>query len=127
MKILVVGGGGREHALAWKFAQSPRVSEILVAPGNAGTARESKTRNVAVAAGDLGGLLRLAQSELVDLTVIGPEQPLVDGVVDRFEAAGARCFGPRAGAARLEGSKAFAKAFLARHNIQRQPMRPSMS
>ena len=117
MKILVVGSGGREHALAWKFAQSPRVSEILVAPGNAGTARESKTRNVAVAADDLGGLLRLAQSELVDLTVVGPEQPLVDGVVDRFEAAGARCFGPRAVAARVEGSKAFAKAFLARHNI----------
>ena len=117
MKILVIGSGGREHALAWKFAQSPRVSEVLVAPGNAGTAREAKTRNVAVAADDLDGLLNLAQTEGVDLTVVGPEQPLVAGVVDRFEAAGARCFGPRAAAARLEGSKAFTKAFLARHGI----------
>ena len=117
MKILVVGSGGREHALAWKFAQSPLVSDILVAPGNAGTAREPRTRNVAVAADDLGGLLSLAQSQGVDLTVVGPEQPLVNGIVDRFEDAGARCFGPRAAAARLEGSKAFAKAFLARYNI----------
>ena len=117
MKILVIGGGGREHALVWKFAQSPRVSEILAAPGNAGTAMEPKSRNVAVGAGDLDGLLNLARSEGVDLTVVGPEQPLVDGVVDRFEAAGLKCFGPRAAAARLEGSKAFTKAFLARHNI----------
>ena len=117
MKILVIGGGGREHALAWKFAQSTRVSEVLVAPGNAGTAQEPKTRNVAVAADDLPGLLNLAQDERVDLTVVGPEQPLVAGVVDRFEAVGAKCFGPRSTAARLEGSKAFAKAFLARHGI----------
>ena len=117
MKILVIGSGGREHALVWKFAQSPRVTEILAAPGNAGTAMEPGTRNVAVAANDLDGLLNLAQSEGVDLTVVGPEQPLVDGVVDRFEAAGLKCFGPRAAAARLEGSKAFTKAFLARHNI----------
>ena len=117
MKILVIGSGGREHALAWKFAQSSRVSEVLVAPGNAGTAREPKTRNVAVAGDDIDGLLNLAQIEGVDLTVVGPEQPLVAGVVDRFEAAGARCFGPRAAAARLEGSKAFTKAFLARHGI----------
>ena len=117
MKILVIGSGGREHALVWKFAQSPRVTEILAAPGNAGTAMEPRTRNVAVAADDLDGLLSLAQSENVDLTVIGPEQPLVAGVVDRFEAAGARCFGPRAAAARLEGSKAFTKDFLARHGI----------
>ena len=117
MKVLVIGSGGREHALVWKFAQSPRVTEILAAPGNAGTAMEPKTRNVAVAADDLDGLLGLAQSEGVGLTVVGPEQPLVAGVVDRFEAAGARCFGPRAAAARLEGSKAFTKDFLARHDI----------
>ncbi len=117
MKVLVIGSGGREHALVWKFAQSPRVTEILAAPGNAGTAMEPKTRNVAVAADDLDGLLALAQSEGVGLTVVGPEQPLVAGVVDRFEAAGARCFGPRAAAARLEGSKAFTKDFLARHHI----------
>ena len=117
MKILVIGSGGREHALVWKFARSPRVTEILAAPGNAGTATEPGTRNVAVAADDLDGLLNLAQSEGVDLTVVGPEQPLVDGVVDRFEAAGLNCFGPQAAAARLEGSKAFTKAFLARHNI----------
>ncbi len=117
MKILVIGSGGREHALVWKFAQSPRVTEILAAPGNAGTAMEPGTSNVAVAADDLDGLLDLAQSEDVDLTVVGPEQPLVDGVVDRFEAAGLKCFGPQAAAARLEGSKAFTKAFLARHDI----------
>ena len=117
MKILVIGSGGREHALVWKFAQSPLVTEILAAPGNAGTAMEPKARNVAVGASDLDGLLNLAQSERVDLTVVGPEQPLVDGVVDRFEAAGLKCFGPQATAARLEGSKAFTKAFLARHNI----------
>ncbi|MDE0000896.1 MAG: phosphoribosylamine--glycine ligase [Rhodospirillaceae bacterium] len=117
MKILVIGSGGREHALVWKFAQSPRVTEILAAHGNAGTAMEPKSRNVAVGASDLDGLLNLAQSERVDLTVVGPEQPLVDGVVNRFEAAGLKCFGPQAAAARLEGSKAFTKAFLARHNI----------
>jgi phosphoribosylamine--glycine ligase len=117
MKVLVVGGGGREHALAWKLAQSPLVSEVLVAPGNAGTARESKTRNVPVAADDLDGLLDLAGSASVELTIVGPEHPLVAGIADRFEAAGRKCFGPRAAAARLEGSKAFAKAFLARHCI----------
>ena len=117
MKILVIGSGGREHALVWKFAQSPRVTEILAAPGNAGTDMEPKSRNVAVGASDLDGLLNLAQTERVDLTVVGPEQPLVDGVVNRFEAAGLKCFGPQAAAARLEGSKAFTKAFLARHNI----------
>ena len=117
MKILVIGSGGREHALVWKFARSPRVAEVLAAPGNAGTAMEPRTRNVAVGAGDLDGLLNLARAEGVDLTVVGPEQPLVDGVVDRFEAAGLKCFGPRAAPARLEGSKAFTKAFLARHGI----------
>ena len=117
MKILVIGSGGREHALSWKLAQSPRVSEVLVAPGNAGTATEPKCRNVAVKVDDLDGLLALAQDEAVALTVVGPEVPLVLGVVDRFRAAGLRIFGPTAKAAQLEGSKAFAKAFLARHGI----------
>ncbi|TAK51263.1 MAG: phosphoribosylamine--glycine ligase [Gammaproteobacteria bacterium] len=117
MKVLVIGGGGREHALAWKLAQSPRVTEVLVAPGNAGTAGEPKCRNVAVAADDLEGLLRLARSEGVALTVVGPEGPLVAGVVDRFSAAGLPCFGPRRAAARLEGSKQFTKEFLERHGI----------
>ena len=117
MKLLVVGGGGREHALSWKLAQSPLVSQVLVAPGNAGTAQEPKIRNVAVGAEDVDGLLELAQSQGVELTIIGPEQPLVAGIVDRFEQAGLKCFGPQAAAARLEGSKSFTKAFLARHGI----------
>jgi phosphoribosylamine--glycine ligase len=117
MKVLVIGSGGREHALAWKLAQSPRVHEVLVAPGNAGTARERHARNVIVAADDIDGLLALARNEGVELTVVGPEAPLVAGVVDRFRAAGLRCFGPRKLAAQLEGSKAFAKDFLFRHNI----------
>src|SRR5512138_2760690 len=117
MKVLVIGSGGREHALAWKLAQSRRVSEVIVAPGNAGTATEARCRNAAVKADDLDGLLRLAEDEDVALTVVGPEVPLVAGVVDRFRAAGRRIFGPTAAAARLEGSKAFAKDFLARHGI----------
>ncbi|MBB6257183.1 phosphoribosylamine--glycine ligase [Xanthomonas arboricola pv. zantedeschiae] len=117
MKILVIGSGGREHALAWKIAQSAQVSEVLVAPGNAGTATEAKCRNVAIKVDDLDGLLALAQREAVALTVVGPEVPLVLGVVDRFHAAGLRIFGPTAKAAQLEGSKAFAKDFLARHGI----------
>jgi phosphoribosylamine--glycine ligase len=117
MKILVIGSGGREHALAWKLAQSPRVSQVLVAPGNAGTAREKRMRNVAIAATDIDGLLALAQHERVDFTVVGPEAPLVAGIVDKFRAADLRCFGPRRIAAQLEGSKAFAKAFLQRRNI----------
>lgn len=117
MKLLVVGGGGREHALAWCLARSSRVAEVLVAPGNAGTAHEPKVRNVAVAAGDIDGLLRLARAEGVDLTVIGPEAPLVAGIVDAFADAGLRCFGPRRAAAGLEGSKVYAKDFLARHDI----------
>ena len=116
-KVLVIGSGGREHALAWKLAQSPRVSEVLVAPGNAGTATEPKCRNVAVKATDIDGLLRLAQDEGVALTVVGPEQPLVAGVVDAFRAQGRRIFGPTAAAAQLEGSKAYAKDFLQRHGI----------
>ena len=117
MKILVVGGGGREHALAWKLAQSRRVTEVVVAPGNAGTAHEPRMRNADVAVDDIDGLLELARRESIDLTVVGPEIPLVLGVVDRFRAAGLACFGPRRIAAQLEGSKAYAKAFLARHNI----------
>jgi phosphoribosylamine--glycine ligase len=117
MKILVIGSGGREHALDWKLVQSPRVSEVLVAPGNAGTAREKRMRNVALAPTDIEGLIALAHHERVDLTVVGPEAPLVAGIVDRFRAADLRCFGPRRIAAQLEGSKAFAKAFLQRRNI----------
>jgi phosphoribosylamine--glycine ligase len=117
MKVLVIGGGGREHAIAWRVAQSPRVSEVLVAPGNAGTARELRMRNVPVPADDVAALLKLAQAERVDLTIVGPEGPLVDGVVDTFAEAGLRCFGPRRLAARLEGSKAFMKDFLRRNAI----------
>jgi phosphoribosylamine--glycine ligase len=117
MKILVIGSGGREHALAWKLAQSPRVDEVIVAPGNAGTAREPRVRNADVSASDLDGLLKLAQDERVDFTVVGPEAPLVAGVVDKFRAAGLRVFGPTAAAAQLEGSKSFTKDFLARHHI----------
>ncbi len=117
MKILVIGSGGREHALAWKLAQSARVSEVLVAPGNAGTANEPRCRNVAISASDCDGLLALAQNEAVALTVVGPEVPLVAGVVDHFREAGLRIFGPNAAAAQLEGSKAFAKDFLRRHRI----------
>jgi phosphoribosylamine--glycine ligase len=117
MKVLIVGGGGREHALAWKCALSGRVHEVLVAPGNAGTAREPKVRNVPVASDDLAALAALARSERVDLTIVGPEAPLVAGIVDAFEERGLACFGPRQAAARLEGSKSFAKAFLRRHGI----------
>ncbi len=117
MKVLVVGGGGREHALAWKAAQSPRVHRVFVAPGNAGTAREDKVDNVAFAADDVEALVEFARAEAVDLTIVGPEAPLVAGIVDRFEAAGLRAFGPRRRAAELEASKAFCKDFLARHGI----------
>ena len=117
MKILVVGSGGREHALAWRIRQSPRVNEILVAPGNAGTALEPGMRNVPVAATDIAALLQLARDESVDLTVVGPEAPLSLGIVDAFRAAGLRCFGPTQAAAQLESSKAFTKHFLARHAI----------
>ncbi|MFI0399881.1 MAG: phosphoribosylamine--glycine ligase [Thiolinea sp.] len=117
MKVLVVGSGGREHALAWKLAQSPRVTEVLVAPGNAGTAREPKMRNLPIAAEDIDALVYFTQEQSVDLTVVGPEAPLSKGIVDRFRAAGLRCFGPTQQAAQLESSKAFAKDFLARHQI----------
>ncbi len=117
LKVLVVGGGGREHALAWKLAQSPRVGEVLVAPGNAGTAGEPKCRNVPIAAEDLDGLLDLAEERDVDLTVVGPEAPLALGIVDMFEAAGRRIFGPRRRAAEIESSKVYAKTFMERHRI----------
>ncbi|MDJ0654539.1 MAG: phosphoribosylamine--glycine ligase [Xanthomonadales bacterium] len=117
MKVLVIGSGGREHALAWKASQSEQVDEVLVAPGNAGTATEPGIRNVPVSASDIDGLIELATTERVGLTIVGPEQPLVAGVVDRFTEAGLPCFGPRAGAAQLEGSKAFSKDFMQRHGI----------
>ncbi|HVW67420.1 MAG TPA: phosphoribosylamine--glycine ligase [Steroidobacteraceae bacterium] len=117
MKVLIVGSGGREHALAWKCAASPRVSEVLVAPGNAGTATEPKVRNAPVAAEDIPGLVALARTEKADLTIIGPEGPLVAGIVDEFAAHGLKCFGPRKAPSQLEGSKAFTKEFLRRHGI----------
>jgi len=117
MKILIIGSGGREHALAWKCAESANVETVLVAPGNAGTARENKVRNVAVESDDIDGLLALAREESIGLTIVGPEAPLVAGVVDRFNEHRLPCFGPTAAAARLEGSKAFTKDFLARHDI----------
>ena len=117
MKVLIIGGGGREHALAWKCAQSPQVTETLVAPGNAGTALETRVRNVAVAAHDVAGLLALAQDEQVGLTIVGPEAALAAGVVDAFAAAGLKCFGPPQAAAILEVSKAYTKDFLKRHHI----------
>jgi phosphoribosylamine--glycine ligase len=117
MKVLVIGGGGREHALAWKLTQSPHVTSVLVAPGNAGTALEPGVSNISVSAEDVDGLLSLAVDQQIDLTVVGPEAPLVAGIVDRFTDAGLRCFGPSAAAARLEGSKTFSKEFMARHGI----------
>ncbi|HHG9498586.1 TPA: phosphoribosylamine--glycine ligase [Citrobacter farmeri] len=117
MKVLVIGNGGREHALAWKAAQSPKVTTVFVAPGNAGTALEPTLQNVSISATDIPALLSFAQSEKIDLTIVGPEAPLVKGVVDTFRAAGLNIFGPTAGAAQLEGSKAFTKDFLARHQI----------
>jgi len=117
MKVLVIGNGGREHALAWKASQSPLVRTVFVAPGNAGTALEPALQNVAINPTDIPALLSFAQNEKIDLTIVGPEAPLVIGVVDAFRAAGLKIFGPTQGAAQLEGSKAFTKDFLARHKI----------
>nr|VFK68232.1 MAG: phosphoribosylamine--glycine ligase [Candidatus Kentron sp. UNK]VFK73508.1 MAG: phosphoribosylamine--glycine ligase [Candidatus Kentron sp. UNK] len=117
MKILIIGGGGREHALAWKAAQSARVTAVYVAPGNAGTAREAKARNVPLGVEDIPKLAAFAREEGIDLTIVGPEAPLVAGIADTFAAEGLRCFGPSRAAARLEGSKVFTKEFLARHGI----------
>jgi len=117
MKVLILGSGGREHALAWKVAQASHVTAVFVAPGNAGTAGEPGVSNVDIAADDIPALLDFARREPIDLTIVGPEAPLVLGVTDAFEAAGLRCFGPHQAAARLEGSKAFTKDFLQRHGI----------
>jgi phosphoribosylamine--glycine ligase len=117
MNVLVIGGGGREHALAWKVAQSERVQQVFVAPGNAGTAREPGIENIAIGAEDIEGLLEFASGHDVGLSIVGPEAPLVAGIVDKFQAAGQRIFGPTSGAAQLEGSKAFTKEFLVRHGI----------
>ena len=117
MNILIIGNGGREHALAWKAAQSPLADKVYVAPGNAGTALEAYLENVAIAATDIPALVAFAQSHDIGLTIVGPEAPLVIGVVDAFQAAGLKIFGPSQAAAQLEGSKAFTKDFLARHRI----------
>ncbi|MGR2739784.1 phosphoribosylamine--glycine ligase [Billgrantia sp. Q4P2] len=117
MKVLIIGGGGREHALAWKVGQSPRVERVFVAPGNAGTAHEPGLTNVAIGASELERLVDFARDEGIGLTIVGPEAPLVEGVVDRFREAGLAIFGPTQGAAQLEGSKSFTKDFLARHAI----------
>ncbi|HEF8774490.1 phosphoribosylamine--glycine ligase [Providencia manganoxydans] len=117
MNILIIGGGGREHALAWKAAQSPLADKVYVAPGNAGTALESALENVDIAATDIDGLLQFAKDKQIGLTIVGPEAPLVIGIVDAFQSAGLTIFGPTQGAAQLEGSKAFTKDFLARHKI----------
>lgn len=117
MKVLVVGGGGREHALAWKAAQSEKVETVYVAPGNAGTALEAKLENVAIGAEDIDALIQFAKEKEVGLTIIGPEAPLVIGVVDAFRKENLKCFGPTQAAAILEGSKSYSKDFLKRHNI----------
>ena len=117
MNVLIIGGGGREHALAWKAAQSAKGNSVVVAPGNAGTAREEKMKNVAIDVMDFAALADFAEQNQVGLTIVGPEAPLVGGVVDFFEARNLPCFGPSKGAAQLEGSKAFTKDFLARHDI----------
>ncbi|MES9943819.1 MAG: phosphoribosylamine--glycine ligase [Candidatus Thiodiazotropha sp.] len=117
MNILVIGSGGREHALAWKAAQSDQADKVFVAPGNAGTAIENKLENVEIGADSIDELIEFALANQVGLTIVGPEAPLVNGIVNAFQAAGLRCFGPTRDAAQLEGSKSFTKDFLARHNI----------
>ena len=117
MNVLIIGSGGREHALAWKVAQAESISNVFVAPGNAGTQGEAKVSNVNIGVEDIDGLVAFAQKENIGLTIVGPEAPLVIGVVDAFTKAGLKCFGPTQGAAQLEGSKAFTKDFLAKHKI----------
>ncbi|MBT7329982.1 MAG: phosphoribosylamine--glycine ligase, partial [Oceanospirillaceae bacterium] len=117
MNVLIIGSGGREHALAWQASKNRAVHNIFVAPGNAGTALENKTKNVAIDVMDIEGLLAFAKANAVDITIVGPEAPLVVGIVDVFRAADMDIFGPTQGAAQLEGSKAFAKDFLKRHAI----------
>jgi len=123
MQVLVIGGGGREHALAWKASQSGQVDKVFVAPGNAGTASESHVENIAIEATDIVGLASFAKQTNIDLTIVGPEAPLVEGITDTFTEAGLRCFAPTQGASQLEGSKAFCKDFLSRHNIPTAPYR----
>ena len=117
MKVLIIGSGGREHALAWRVAQSEQVETVYVAPGNAGSALEANVENVALASDEIDALIGFARDQQIGLTIVGPEAPLVAGIVDRFTAAGLACFGPSAAAAQLEGSKTFAKDFMARHGI----------
>ena len=117
MNVLIIGSGGREHALAWKAAQSPKVKKVYVAPGNAGTELEPNIENVNIAVDDIAHLVEFTKQNNIELTIVGPEAPLVMGVVDTFQEAGLRCFGPSKAAAQLEGSKTFTKDFLARHNI----------
>ena len=119
MRVLVVGSGGREHAIIWKLAQSSKVSKIYAAPGNGGTGKLAE--NVDIEANDLGGLLQFALDERIDLTIVGPEDPLIEGVADLFKVNGLRCFGPRRDAARLEGSKAFAKDMMTKANVKTAP------
>ena len=117
MKVLIIGNGGREHALAWRAAKSPLAEKVYVAPGNPGTAAEDKMENVNIAVNDIKGLVEFAKKEGIGLTIVGPEAPLVEGVVDEFEKNGLKIFGPTRAGAQLEGSKSFTKHFLKRHNI----------
>jgi phosphoribosylamine--glycine ligase len=117
MKVLVIGSGGREHSLAWKAAQSNAVEEVYVAPGNAGTAREEKLKNIAIDPLDFAALAKFSEEKTIGLTIVGPEAPLVEGIVDYFKERNLPCFGPSKNAAQLEGSKAFTKDFLSRHQI----------
>jgi phosphoribosylamine--glycine ligase len=117
MKVLVVGGGGREHALSWKISQSPKVSQVFVAPGNGGTELEPKLTNVSIEADDIDGLARFALDENINLTIIGPEDPLVNGITNKFKDLGLKCFGPSKEASKLEGSKEFMKDFLQANKI----------
>ena len=116
-KVLVVGGGGREHALSWKLAQSKHVDTVFVAPGNPGTSNEEKIVNIEIKATEIEQLIRFAKNELIDLVVVGPEDPLVAGIVDEFTKNKIKCFGPSAKAAQLEGSKTFAKQFMQKYRI----------
>ena len=115
MKVLVIGGGGREHALAWRLKQSPRVNEIFVAPGNAGTALEKGLNNIPITA--ISDLIVFVKNELVEITIVGPEAPLAEGIVDAFRLAGLRIFGPTKQAIQLEASKDYSKSFMLRHSI----------
>ena len=117
MKVLIVGSGGREHALSWKISQSPKVTDIFVAPGNGGTELEKKITNIDIDSSDIEGLINFAKSEQIDLTIVGPEDPLVNGITNRFEENNLMCFGPTREAAQLEGSKEFMKIFLDKYSI----------